>query len=718
MAACPLRQTGATMMNKPKTVGGDLAHLPPALKPLIDRNHWLLWLWEFRRGIWTKPPYSAVTLGTHAKNNDPKTWASYQAAIAAAQAVKADGIGFALLNTPFDVVDLDHCLDPESGQIDAWAQAWLKEANGSYCEVTPSGEGLRIIGGTNPNSTEKLHRKWPVKDGREKAAIEIYRNCERYITITGVQRGECKELSQIDLLDQIKAHYSGEQSSTKKSGNGKSSPGFDFNQAGTATVAIDWGAVIQNGAPPNTDVSAVFHSVVGHLSAKGLTAEEITNELGKWPNGIGKRYAGRLDQEVKRSYGKWQSRIIPDPIRHEQSGEQEGDDQEPEEETAWAGTRKGLPIANGTNARRALRALGIKCRYDIFHDKIEVRAKNLLESVNLDHVALMLRIKIEKAFRFDPGTKHVLDAMIQLAIENKFDPVRDYLDALAWDGEPRLERWLATYLGAEDTDLNRAFGRTALIAAVRRVRHPGCKFDPIIVLEGPMGTQKSKTIETLAGTENFSDQTILGARDREQQELLAGVWLFEIAELSNIRKTEVEHIKAFASRTHDRARPAYGHTRVDQPRRCVLFATTNDDQYLKAADRRFWPVRTATIDIEALKRDRDQLWAEAAQRDREGTSIVLDRTLWQPAHVEQEEREERDPWDDKLTDIVGEIEHGEERISSTDLLSIVIGLHISRQRDIDYKRLGRCMRRLGWSGPKMVLLGNNQVKGYSRRVSR
>ena len=94
--------------------------------------------------------------------------------------------------------------------------------------------------------------------------------------------------------------------------------------------------------------------------------------------------------------------------------------------------------------------------------------------------------------------------------------------------------------------------------------------------------------------ENFSDQSIFGVRDREQQELLAGVWLYEIAELANIRKTEVEHIKAFASRTHDRARPAYGHFRVDQPRRCVLFATTNNDQYLKEADRRFWPVKTTT----------------------------------------------------------------------------------------------------------------------------
>jgi predicted P-loop ATPase len=277
---------------------------------------------------------------------------------------------------------------------------------------------------------------------------------------------------------------------------------------------------------------------------------------------------------------------------------------------------------------------------------------------------------------------------------------------------------LNTYLGAEDVELNREFGRIALVAAVRRVRHPGIKFDPIIVLEGPMGTQKSKAIETMAGIENFSDQTILGARDKEAQELLAGVWLFEIAELSNMRKTEVEHIKAFASRTHDRARPAYGRTRVDQPRRCVLLATTNDDQYLKMADRRFWPVRTTRIDIEALKRDRDQLWAEAAQREREGASIVLDRKLWDPARVEQEAREESDPWDSVLAETVGTVEQGEERVSTVDLLTIVLGIHISKQRDLDAKRLGRCMRRLGWDGPKPVRIGGKPTKGYSRLLDK
>jgi predicted P-loop ATPase len=420
-----------------------------------------------------------------------------------------------------------------------------------------------------------------------------------------------------------------------------------------------------------------------------------------------------LREETERSYEKWQAeRTIPTS----DAEEEETTEEEPDEPLSWDTVDKnGKPTATCTNTRRALKTLGIICRHDVFHDRFHVEGKIIKKGrANLDHTVLILRTKIHKAFGFDPGTKNTNDAIVQLCLENEFDPVLDYLNALHWDGTPRLERWLIIYAGAEDTELNREFGRIALIAAVRRARYPGIKFDPIIVLEGPMGTNKSKTIEVLAGVENFSDQSIFGVRDREQQELLSGIWLYEIAELSNIRKTEVEHIKAFASRTHDRARPAYGHHRVDQPRRCVLFATTNNDQYLKEADRRFWPLKTKEIDIEALRRDRDQLWAEAAQQEKEGALIELQRELWETAGVEQQEREEADPWDDVLSEAIGEIEQGEERISSADLLSIILKIDISKQRDIDFKRAGRCMRRLGWSGPKKTVIAGKHVKGYTR----
>jgi hypothetical protein len=303
-------------------------------------DHWVLWRWELRKGVWTKPPFVAANPTARAKNNDPATWRPYTAALAAVlNGGKFDGIGFALLDTPFDVVDLDHCLDPATGQPDTWAQIWLEEADGAYVERTPSGEGLRIIGGES--SREQLHRKWPVGDAREKGAIEIYRNCERYVTVTGAQVGDCKELAQVDLLEKIRTHYDNHQSRKR---NGSSGRGFDFNNAGTS---VDYDDIIQNGAPAGADASALFHSVVGHLSAKGMSIDEIVEELGRWINGIGQRYTGRLRQEAERSFAKWENkrRIRP-----------EKDDKEPEEEDKWDGlNKKGRPpfSAPGTGSSRS-----------------------------------------------------------------------------------------------------------------------------------------------------------------------------------------------------------------------------------------------------------------------------------------------------------------------------------------------------------------------------
>jgi hypothetical protein len=567
--------------------------LPAALLPLCKIAHWVVWRWVERKGAWTKPPFQASAPKRPASHSDPETWATYETALAVAQGGAADGIGFALPDTSFDVVDLDHCRDPETGEIDAWADVWLHTANGAYVEVTPSGEGLRII--TLGSGEEAIGRRWTVEDARAGAGIEIYRAGNRYITVTGQQIGDCTALPPGNgLLEQIRAYY--DQAGGK----------YDYNDADKQGSDLDYDDVIEHGAPEGADVSAVFHSVIGHLHAKGLSIEEIVEELGRHSNGIGARYSGRLRQEVERSFHKWDEkiRIEPPPAI------------EPDEPDSWDGKdKRGRPRSTRTNARRAIRSLDIKCSYDVFHDRLLISGKTIRQRSNLDHTVLILCAKIHKAFGFDPGPKNTLDALVQLCLENEFDPVLDYLNALTWDGVPRLDKWTISYLGADDTELNREFGRLALIAAVRRVRRPGSKFDPIVVLEGPMGTKKSMAIEIMAGSDNFSDQTILGARDREVQELLAGVWLYEIAELSNIRRTEVEHIKAFASRTTDRARPAYGRTREDRQRRCVLFATTNNDAYLKEADRRFWPIKTTVIDSDALRRDRDQLWAEAAARE-------------------------------------------------------------------------------------------------------
>ena len=214
------------------------------------------------------------------------------------------------------------------------------------------------------------------------------------------------------------------------------------------------------------------------------------------------------------------------------------------------------------------------------------------------------------------------------------------------------------YLGCEDTPLNRAMGRLMLLASVRRARVPGCKFDQICVLEGLEGVNKSSVIRVLAGDENFSDQSVLNVSDREAQEQLEGVWLHESADLTGLKKAEVERVKAFASRQVDRARPAYGRVREDRQRRNTEWASTNDDAYLasQTGNRRFWPLPVGRIDVEALRRDRDQLWGEAATLEAKGASIVLDPALWPAAAEEQEKRRIRDTWEDVIENMPPAVE--------------------------------------------------------------
>ncbi|HEY2230547.1 MAG TPA: virulence-associated E family protein, partial [Xanthobacteraceae bacterium] len=283
----------------------------------------------------------------------------------------------------------------------------------------------------------------------------------------------------------------------------------------------------------------------------------------------------------------------------------------------------GEPKRTYRNARFAIAALGVTCRLDLFHNRklIGEHVVDRWAGQLSDSACYALRQAIIDAYGFDPGKDNTNDAAISLCIEHHpFDPVMEYIDSLVWDGTQRLGIWLSYYLGAEDTPLNREIGKLVLVAAIRRARKPGTKFDHMLVLEGPEGRMKSTVILVLAGEDNFSDQTILGQRDKEQQELVAGVWLYEIPELAGMPKAEIEKVKAFITRTHDRARGAYERHRVDTPRRCIFIGTTNEDTYLRSqtGNRRFWPIKVGSIDIEALREDRDQLWAEAAKVEATG----------------------------------------------------------------------------------------------------
>ena len=213
------------------------------------------------------------------------------------------------------------------------------------------------------------------------------------------------------------------------------------------------------------------------------------------------------------------------------------------------------------------------------------------------------------------------EAIQTVANKRRFHPVREYLQGLKWDKVSRIDKWLIHILGESPDTLNSAMfeylqlvGRYWLLGMVNRVMKPGCKFDYCPVLEGKGGLFKSTMVKILSSKEFYSDTQFEIGRGKEAQEQVQGLWLYEIAELSNFGKAEVGAIKAFISSEVDRYRVAYGATVEKFERQCVMVGTTNENTYLRdrTGNRRIWPIPVKhSIHTEWLTKYRDQLFAEA-----------------------------------------------------------------------------------------------------------
>lgn len=234
--------------------------------------------------------------------------------------------------------------------------------------------------------------------------------------------------------------------------------------------------------------------------------------------------------------------------------------------------------------------------------------------------------------RFDFGLSraNLADSVVTVAKRHARHPVREYLDSLQWDGIARLDTLFIDFLSATDDDLTRVMTRKHLVAAVKRIYEPGCKYDNVIVFTGEQGAGKSTMISILGGP--WSKPMSSKFDGRESIEQLSGAWLLESEELRGWKGAELESIKAFFSRQEDRMRPAYGMATNNYPRQCIFFATTNDSVFLNdpTGNRRFWPIAVRKGSAKFSPWDdftthyRDQVWAEALHYYRNGETTFLD----------------------------------------------------------------------------------------------
>lgn len=336
-------------------------------------------------------------------------------------------------------------------------------------------------------------------------------------------------------------------------------------------------------------------------------------------------------------------------------------------------------------------------------------------SVWLDEDYTRLQCWLEMEYGSSLSKDNLAEICLMVARRNSYHPIRDALDSARWDGTPRLDTWLQTYLGAEGNEhYLRLVGVKWLISAVARVFEPGCKADHVLILEGRQGLGKSTALRmlgTLDGVSWFSD-TPIDLQNKDAYISLAGKWIIELAELDSIIRSEDSTAKAFFTSSTDRFRPPYMRKTRDFPRQCVFAGSVNGDDYLRDATggRRYWPVPCREIDHARLKHDAMQLWAEALHRYREGEA-------WHPETPEeinlclheQSQRIQQDPWHPL---VLQHLEGSTGFYATHQILKDAIGMPAERIGRKEEVRLARIMVQIpSWEAYRKSMSGG-KVRGY------
>lgn len=639
-----------------------------AADTLALEERWVAYREELREGRLRKIPYTPDGMRQAAIDN-PRSWGTRAEAERGAQGLvvadRKSGIGIVLgaHKTPIGGIDLDSCLD-EAGELEPWAAA-IVAALPTYWEISINGAGLHALFRYRAEDAERLREALRLHGNvhnrpselAHKPGVATYLG-GRYFTIS--ERpfpGSTETIREIDTDDLL--HLIEQLAPAVAPARNAPKPRDETRNGRAWRLAIK---IVAHGGGKRAFASAVYDD----------------DDLLAWADEDDPRNIDRTWQRVVEQFGftgQWK--------------------------------RRGkTPLSNLDNVllslRNAQELAGL-----VGYDEM-TQAEMLLKPVpgsgerwsgprplrDVDVTAV--QAWLQRHWLTGTGKDTAFAAVEMVARERSFHPVRDYLKRLEWDGVDRLDGWLATYFGAEQTAYTAAIGRMFLIAMVARIFDPGCQADYMLILEGEQGDRKSSALRILAG-QWFSDNlpAVRNSADHDVQQFLRGKWLVEIGELSAMDKADAAALKSFVTRRVEQYRPSYGRKEVHEPRQCLFVGTTNEAVYLRdhTGGRRFWPVATAEIDLDRLRQDRDQLFAEAVARYQRGEQAWPDKAF-EKAHIrpEQDARYEADAWEDTVRAFL----IGEDRTTVHQLATSALNLKDAQLGTRDTRRITAILRRLGY----------------------
>jgi hypothetical protein len=289
---------------------------------------------------------------------------------------------------------------------------------------------------------------------------------------------------------------------------------------------------------------------------------------------------------------------------------------------SFAASAEGAIAATLPNVVDAFKSseMSVKLGYDEFYGARMISGDGVTWRKLSDEDPPLLRYAMERRGFKPIGPEIMKSSLAIMCAQNRFDSARQWADGLQWDGVRRVSLALHTYFGVADTPYSRAVSEYLFTALAGRAMDPGCQADMVPVLVGLQGAQKSTAVRALAPIPESFISIDLSKRDDDLSRRLRGKLVAEWPELRGLAGREVQAVRAWLTTRYESWVEKYETAERTFGRRFIAVGTANEDEFLDDAEgeRRWLPTKVGRrIDVEGLKRDCEQLWAEGVALWRE-----------------------------------------------------------------------------------------------------